>query len=84
MDGYDEEEIISKMKIFYGDELYEIVEDVKCPEKIMRYFKWPNDFDCDNCSLEEDCCQFEILGLIKKYKTSIVVQNGPYAFIGVR
>lgn len=65
MDGYDEEEIISKMKILYGDELYEIVEDVKCPEK-MRYFKWPNDFDCGNCSLEEDRCQFKILGLIKK------------------
>lgn len=65
-EGYDDEEITNSLNILYGDELVEIVEDVKDPQNIMQYFNWSNDFKCEKCSLIDDCCQFKILGLIKK------------------
>lgn len=40
---YEDVEIINSLNILYGDELVEIVEDVKDPQNIMQYFNWSND-----------------------------------------
>ena len=47
------------------DEISEIIDDVKAPEKIMRYYKWPQDFKCEKCSLINECLQFDFLKIMK-------------------
>lgn len=35
-------------------------------ENVLQYFKWPQNFRCERCGLLNDCCQFELLKVIKK------------------
>ena len=35
------------------------------PDKILRYYKWPQNFNCKNCALIDECCQFDLLRVVK-------------------
>jgi len=63
--GYGDDEIKNMLMILYKDETSEIIDDMKGPEKIMRYYKWPQDFKCEKCGLINECRQFDLLRIIK-------------------
>lgn len=66
LEDYSDTEIENFLKILYGDETLEIIEDVKEPSKIMQYYKWPSCFKCEECALFGDCRQFDFLHIMKK------------------
>lgn len=66
LENHSDEEIENFLKILYGDETSEIIEDVKDPNKIMQYYKWPSCFKCEECEIFDDCRQFEFLNIMKK------------------
>lgn len=65
LENYNNDEIKNILRILYKDEISEIIDDVKAPEKIMRYYKWPQDFKCEKCSLINECLQFDFLKIMK-------------------
>lgn len=66
IENYSDNEIKNTLKILYGDELKEIINDMEDSQNILQYFKWPQNFRCERCGLLNDCCQFELLKVIKK------------------
>lgn len=77
--NYQDQEIVYELIMLYGNEIYEICEDLKEPDKILQYYDWPSCFNCENCGINNDCCQFEILHIIKnvqhKQKEAVVDYN---------
>lgn len=65
MNNFSDEDIINTLGILYKDEISEIIEDVKNPENIMEYYNWPSCFECEDCCIKKDCCQFEFLRIMK-------------------
>ncbi len=65
LNGSHGQEIIDKLVLAYGDEIYEVYEDMKKPDKVLQYYDWPSCFKCEICSIRKDCCQFEVLRVIK-------------------
>ena len=65
LENYNDENIEHILKILYKDETFEIIEDVKNPENIMRYYKWPQNFKCEKCAIINECLQFDLLRIIK-------------------
>lgn len=66
IENYSDNEIKNTLKILYGDELKEIINDMEDSQNVLQYFKWPQNFRCERCGLLNDCCQFELLKVIKK------------------
>lgn len=66
MEKCSDDEIEDTLKVLYEDELKEIIEDMEDAQKVLQYFKWPQNFRCERCDLLNDCCQFELLRVMKK------------------
>lgn len=65
LENNSDDEIKNKLSILYSDELAEIIDDVKDPDKILRYYEWPQNFNCENCALIDECCQLDLLRVVK-------------------
>lgn len=66
MEKCSDDEIEDTLKVLYEDELKEIIEDMEDAQKVLQCFKWPQNFRCERCDLLNDCCQFELLRVMKK------------------
>ena len=65
LENNSDDEIKNKLSILYSDELAEIIDDVKDPDKILRYYEWPQNFNCENCALIDECRQLDLLRVVK-------------------
>ncbi|UKK72397.1 hypothetical protein L6467_00605 [Segatella bryantii] len=50
----------------YSDIVDEIIDDMEPEDQIMRYFKFPTCFKCEECGIKQSCCQIEMLQILKK------------------
>lgn len=75
MENYGDAEIQKILSILYKDETQEIIADVRDPEKIMQYYKWPQNFECEKCHLISDCLQWSLLRVIKNIQKKQIDAN---------
>jgi ribosomal protein S12 methylthiotransferase accessory factor len=55
--GFSDSKIEKDLGFLYGaDTADEVLEDLKHPEEIFKYFDLPSCPDCDDCSLRNRCC----------------------------
>lgn len=53
----------------YRDIVDEIADDMEPKDQIMRYFKFPTCFKCEECGIKQHCCHIEMLKILKKVQT---------------
>lgn len=67
-----DEDIENELLKVYNEELvYEVIEDLKNPEKALQYYDLPTCFDCKKCPIKDDCRLFDVLVVIKKIHNHI-------------
>ena len=64
--GLDEREIVLQLNILYSEEIEEVADDLRYPEKIFDYHEWSSCFECEKCQIFNDCRQFKFLEIFKK------------------
>jgi hypothetical protein len=79
LENKGDDEIKDSLYILYFDEIDEIIEDFRDPEKIFNHYEWSACFDCEKCQIKSDCHQFDFLKLLKKVqdiqKNNLINQN---------